>query len=410
VIPLVATLIAAVGGGCAWSSGSPAPQSAAACDSPGVSPNRVTVGLIYPSTGTSATTFAQYRAGIDARLGEQNDAGGVYGRTINYDWADDRTDANTNLAVAKQLVEQRKVFGIVEGTTVADGGAAYLHQQAMPTIGTSVELAWTKYDNMFSYSNFITSGPAISTWGTYARAKGASRAAVMFSSFNQTSRTFRDKFVASLEAAGVAVVDQFDAEPESLNDAALAARLKAENVDALVGATDPIMFITAASVARALGVNLKVVLAPTGYDPSVLSSAAGKLLAGRLSIFVPAVPFEEKLPVHKRFFNAMALYSPQVQPPNAEIAIEGWLSADLLITGLKAAGPCPTRAGFIRSLRNVKDYDAGGFLLKPVDMRANFGKPNSCYAFVEINQAGTGWDVVPPKVNCGHLLAPSTGQ
>jgi branched-chain amino acid transport system substrate-binding protein len=50
----------------------------------------------------------------------------------------------------------------------------------------------------------------------------------------------------------------------------------------------------------------------------------------------------------------------------------GYLSADLMATGLQDAGVNPTRQSFITNLRKVTDYTAGGILPSPTSF-ANFG-------------------------------------
>ena len=59
---------------------------------------------------------------------------------------------------------------------------------------------------------------------------------------------------------------------------------------------------------------------------------------------------------------------------------ESWLGADLMIKGLQLAGPNPTHASVIHSLRNLKSYDANGILPQTLNFSTDFGKdlPKSC--------------------------------
>lgn len=159
----VSVVLAASAVACETSSQKPGAESGVACRAPGVSAGRVDVGMIYPSTGSAAELFAPYRAGVDARLGVENAAGGVYGRKINYVWADDRSDLNGNLAAAKTLVGSENVFGVIEATTEATGSAGWLRDRSVPVVGTALEAVWSQYDNMFSYANFIKRGQSVTT-------------------------------------------------------------------------------------------------------------------------------------------------------------------------------------------------------------------------------------------------------
>lgn len=382
-------------------------ESGVGCRVPGVATGQVNIGMIYPNSGSAADLFAPYRAGVDARLGVENAAGGVYGRKISYSWADDESDLNSNLAAARTLVNSGNVFGLIEATTDATGSAAWLHDRDVPVVGTALEAVWSQYDNMFSYANFIKRGQSVTTWGDFVKARGGTRVAVLYSPLNDTSRIFRDKFVQSMQAAGLSVGVPIPANPTSVDYAAVVAEIKAQHADALVGGMDPQTFITAAVRAQLAGAHLKTIVTTDGYDQRVIDQA-GRYLAGTLAVSLGSSPFEENLPADREFLRAMAEYAPQIQPQKTEIGLEGWIAADLLIRGLNAAGPCPTRAGFVRALRAVKDYNAGGLLPKPVDLAEVFGKQNRCFTFVQITQSGTGWQVMPPAPRCGTVLGGSS--
>ncbi|MGF7237434.1 MAG: ABC transporter substrate-binding protein [Frankia sp.] len=109
---------------------------------PGRQPWQVSLGVIFPNSGTNSSSFDAYRAGVDARLGVANASGGVNGRKISYHWADDGSLNASNLAAAQELVH-RNVFSIEEISTASAGGAAWLHAQQVPVVGTAVDPVWS---------------------------------------------------------------------------------------------------------------------------------------------------------------------------------------------------------------------------------------------------------------------------
>jgi branched-chain amino acid transport system substrate-binding protein len=147
---------------------------------------------------------------------------------------------------------------------------------------------------------------------------------------------------------------------------------------------------------------LKVVFSMAGYDKGFLD-AFGKSLPG-LSTMITYAPFEQHVTAAQKFLTAMTQYSPQIQPSNNEIALEGWIDTDMTLKGLAGAGACPTRAGFMTALRDTANYDAGGLLVHPVDLGSNFGQLNLCYTFLKISPDGTRWNVVAPAPFCGHTI------
>jgi hypothetical protein len=157
--------------------------------------------------------------------------------------------------------------------------------------------------------------------------------------------------------------------------------------------------VLAAQLARA---NLRVILSPTGYDQTLLR-LFGPILAN-IYLFVDFLPFEMNTPAHRKFLQAMPRYAPQLQPPTQQAALAGWISADIFLRGLQAAGGCPTRARLISALRAVRGYDAGGLLPGPIDFSAGFGQLNLCYTFLQVSSDAKRFVVIPPAPKCGSRI------
>jgi branched-chain amino acid transport system substrate-binding protein len=87
--------------------------------------------------------------------------------------------------------------------------------------------------------------------------------------------------------------------------------------------------------------------------------------------------------------------------PIAEVSAITWISADLFIRGLQAAGGCPTRQAFVTNLRKTT-YDAGGFL-NPVNEGAAVGKSIPCEW--EVQAEGKAYVPVSPQPYCGNFVS-----
>lgn len=373
----------------------------ATCSAPGVSDSQIRLGLIYPDTGNAASLLQPFRSGVDARLGVVNAAGGVYGRTVTYDWADDESDQTANLAAARGLVEVRNVFGLLESSTVASGSADFLHARGIPVVGTALDGPWNTDRNMFSYSLIVAKGPSISTWGDFVAKQGGHTAVLAVTGFSPTSLTFAAELTASLQSAGIRVVRTIDV-AGPIDAASVGKQIKATGADVLVGAVTGLSFGQVIAGARGEGANLKVILSPTGYDRTILR-LFGPALAG-VYLFVDYLPFELNTPAHREFLSAAEHYAPQMQPPNQQAALAGWISADMAIAGLTAAGRCPSRAAFISGLRAVHNYTAGGLLPTAVDFTKDFGQVSRCYTFLQVSPDGKRFVPIQPAPRCGNKL------
>lgn len=404
------TFLACVGTACSSDS---VETSTGACDSPGVRSDQVSLGLVFPDTGPLAATLAPVRSGVEARVQEANAAGGVHGRKIVYEWRNDAASPDTNNHAVHELVESEHVFGLVEATVAATGSAAYLNELGVPVTGFAAEKVWTQYRNMFTHFYLATDAPSVDTFGTYVRAQGGHRAAVIKPDVASSGVDINATVTTSLVAAGIEVIPTpYTFNPDTSDFTRLGQQIRDSGADVVVGSMPAENYAKVLDGLRAAGADVKVALSASGYDQSLLAST-GHSLAG-LSIYLTYLPFEADTPAHRRYLTAMARYAPELTPPTQEWALSAYIATDMFLHGLELAGTCPTRAGFVAALSASTDFDAGGLLPGAINMREQFGQPNHCYAFARVNQSGTGYEVVSnnntpgapnPYVWCGSSLA-----
>jgi ABC-type branched-subunit amino acid transport system substrate-binding protein len=378
------------------------------CVSPGVTADNVQLGLITPSDGMSGPAYLSFRGGVDARIGVENSRGGVGGRKIGYVWGDDESNPATNLAVARDLVREG-VFGMIQGSTASAGSADYLRAQGVPVTGTATDPVWSDHANMISYSNLVGPGPTITTWGDFVRDKRGTVAAVLAVQSLSASVRLAERMRSSLLARGVKVpvfteISQQDPEMVDPELDGVVERMSDAGVDTIVATLDNATLSKLVTKARKVDLKLRVVLSPSTYDEAVLRQY-GRALAGSYS-FLTVQPFEARLPAHRSFLDGMAQYAPQIQPASQHVALTGWIAADMFIRALSAAPACPMRDAALNGIRSIRDYDAGGLLLRSVSLAAKPSEPDTCFAFVQLDADGSGFTPVKPKPRCGDLLTP----
>ncbi|MCK9903010.1 ABC transporter substrate-binding protein [Frankia sp. Cpl3] len=345
-----------------------------------------------------------FRAGVDARLGVANAAGGVHGRKVTYVWRDDESASAVNLASARDLLSTDEVFGIVEASAEAYGSSALLHDSGIPVVGIALDPTWASNDNMFSFTNMMAKNSSVSIWGDFVAAQGGRRALIFRRTSSAASDILATRMSDSLQAAGVAILGNDEISTLTLVPAVIGERIKATAADTVVFAMDAENSYRIVAAARAAGAAIRVALVPPdGYDPRALHDW-GSDIAGTYS-YLPITPFEVSTPVYRGFFNAMAAYAPQLQPPNQTFAAEGWIAADMYLRGLAMVGGCPSRAEFISSLRSVQAYDAEGLLPASLNISTSVGEIIRCLHFVQVAPDGTHFAQVTPTPLCGRRLA-----
>ncbi len=391
-----ATLCTAVLVGC----GGGTDTSGSPCDVPGVTAAEVKAGLLYPDTGAGSDVLAPARAGVEARFALANAAGGVNGRRIAYDWRDDQSVQATNLVMSRQLVEESKVYGILDLSAVAAGGAPYLAARGIPVVGFEAGPVWSQYRNMFAFNH---SDGGVDTFGRYAQERGGRRAMVVSSrvapQYTNDAALQRKR---SFESVGIPVTMASIDEPPSddqINE--ITRQMLADHIDVLAGSLSTENLAKIVVAVRSAGVPLKLALTGAEAVTNELLREYGARLAG-LTSAASHVPPQVQTPATIAYRAAMATYAPELRDPNQTLAIVGYVVADMFLRGLQAAGSCPTQQSFITGLRAVNNYTAGG-LISAVDFERDFGRVAECYAFVAVNNAGNGLDVVNPNY-CGQRL------
>ncbi|EIV91901.1 ABC transporter substrate-binding protein [Frankia sp. QA3] len=397
VLAIVLLALAGLAGGC--SSGTQ--PAAAGCDTPGVTADQVRLGLLYPDSGPTASSLAAVRAGIDARLGLANDNGGIHGRKIVYDWRDDQGTTEANATAARDLIEGKQDFGILEYSLAADGSARYLAERDVPVAGLAASDSWSTNRNMFSFS--YTTGSSTDTYGTFVKSRGGTRAVLLTTALSAGVSGAGGRFAASLRGVGIPVVDQIGYTANADSPAAIARRLAATGADTLVTVVGTPDLPAVLRELPAAGWTPKVILSASGYDSELLADAGGAMTGVVVPLFYR--PFEAGGAPITGYVDAMTRHAPQIANPRQDLAMIGYIDTDLFLRGLQEAGACPTRRGFVDALRSVRSYDAGG-LISPIDLSTNLGRPTTCLAFVQANAAGS-FDVLDERL-CGRELPASS--
>ncbi|MDT3444095.1 MULTISPECIES: ABC transporter substrate-binding protein [unclassified Pseudofrankia] len=399
---LAASLTACGNGGASGAGG------ACSATVPGITPTGVKAGMVWTDSGPGAATMRSFRAGVDARLHVANEKdGGVYGRKITYAWRDDQGDPALNVPMVQELLDQEKIFGLIYAPGGGRDSAKFLQERNIPVTGIASDPVWLGMNNMFSW--FYLGDGSSTTWGKYIHDQGGTRAALFSTAQTAGNGDFASQITASLKANNVKVVKTF-LTGQITSYRTLAEQIKANNIDALSGVLLPDaaakLLPELAKLGVTLGGSLKVAVMPLGYDNSNLTQF-GRSIAG-VTIFTATQPFELNTPGQQAFVRAMSDYAPEIQPPTQDLAVDGWISADLFIRGLEAAGKCPTRESFITGLRAVKDYDGAG--LTPdtsIDLSTNLHETSTCYYAIKINKDGTAFEPTSSTATCGDVITPA---
>jgi hypothetical protein len=134
-------------------------------------------------------------------------------------------------------------------------------------------------------------------------------------------------------------------------------KLKEENVDMITPCMDQNGVLTLAKEMRRQGIQAPFWL-PMGYDHEFMAEY-GDLFEGSY-VRTRFAPFEWKPESEgMKLFNK---WMDKTGKTKRELAMVGWIDADMFVEGLRRAGPNFTRQKVVNELNKLTDYDAKGIL------------------------------------------------
>jgi branched-chain amino acid transport system substrate-binding protein len=354
---------------------------------PGVSSTAIDVGSIVNVTGPLSSDFAPVVNGVEAYFSMINAEGGVAGRKLKLAYqTDDQGSSTVDLTVAEKLVEQDHVFAVVGVATPFFGGASYLAQQGTPTFGYVVSTDWADKPTLFgtngSVLNFATAKPG----ETYiAQQLGAKSVAVVAYGVPQSAAAC-EAAATGMRAFGVNVSYTDLNFPFGSDPTADVLQMKAHHVDLLFSCLDVNGSVAFARAIEQNGLTMHQVWF-NGYDRGTLRQY-GSIMSG-VDFGLQHVPFEAVqtfpgvYPGMETYIREMHKYQPSFTYD--EVALDGWISAALFVTGLKAVGRDVTQKKLVAVL-NTETAFTGGGLTPPVNwtIAHSTARPPYCASGVQV--------------------------
>jgi branched-chain amino acid transport system substrate-binding protein len=358
----------------------------------GVTNDSVKLGFIWSGTGAAAPNFQDSDKACQARVDAQNAQGGVNGRKIQLETVDDMS-SGANLTGAQDLVQNRKVFAVVDNSSFAFLAYRYLKAAGVPMIGGGFDGTYYNVkgnENIIDASGNGTPPPSgiIFTNGTdVAKKLGATKiGSVGYGVSPSSSGVARDTQKYAAPSSGLKPVYlNTSVDFGSTDVGPIVLGLKNAGADAVYLPLDGNTNLAIAQGLQQNNVPMKAVLMASGYGQAMLDSPITKTLNSADIVSQIYKPAELKNdPAVKKFRADLKKYGGITGVPDYG-AHTGYLSCDLAITGLQQAGKNPTGQGFVDGIRNLGTYKAADLTCQPLDMSLkNFGKTptRSCQYFV----------------------------
>jgi branched-chain amino acid transport system substrate-binding protein len=368
-------------------------SSTTAGNAPGVTDNSITLGFIGSQSGVAAPTQQDSDKACQSRIDAENAKGGVNGRKVNLQVVDDKS-SGANLTAAKDLVENRNVFAVVDNSAFAFLTYRYLKDAGVPMIGGGFDGSYY-YDQ--GNENIISGlgggtpvpGLAYDTPTKVMKQLGAKKIAALgygVSPSSSEAAKATETYAAKAQGLkGVYLNNTVDFGSTDVGPLVLG--IKNSGADGLYLPLDNNTNFAIVQGLLQNNVPMKANVMATGYGQSLLDQPSVSRVLTPHDVFQTGYrPVELGGPAIKTFQSNLKKYGGITGVPGYGV-YTGYIVCDMAIQGLKNAGKNPTRQGFVDGIRktNGGTYDAAGLTCSPMNLSyENFGKvdKSSCLWFV----------------------------
>ncbi|HEY7106662.1 MAG TPA: ABC transporter substrate-binding protein [Acidimicrobiia bacterium] len=392
---LTAALVAGLAGVTALSGVSAAATAGA---DQGVTNNSVKIGFIYSKTGVASATSGDSDIGCKARVGRENAAGGVNGRKVDVQYVDDMS-SNANLTAAQDLVQNQKVFLVVNDSAFAFATYRYLLNAGVPLIGGGYD--GTYYGdpgNQNIISAFGNQAPVAGVTSDLtpkiAKALGAKKMASLGYGISPSSTAAaQNNSKYAVPAVGMkAVYTNTTVDFGSTDVSPLVLGIKNAGADSAFYAMNGNTNLAIAQGLEQNGVDMKAQLMATGYGQDLLDQPIAKQIGTNVIFTQQWAPVELKNSATKQFTSDLKKYADYTSVPDFGI-YTGYTDCDLAITGLKQQGKNLDQSTYASDLRKLGKVNPANLACQPIDISVEtYGQPapTSCsYAMVIKNDKFT---------------------
>lgn len=344
----------------------------------------IVVGQSCDLSGATAPRVKEFVKGVDAYIAQVNAQGGVNGRQIKLVRYDDGFNTEKGLANAKRLVEQDEamVFFGMGSAPVTAAVLPYAEAKGVPLFGSLSGADSLRQPRPLLFHFRASFGEEINRIAQHFSTLGIKRIAALASD----APIGQDGVVALEQAAkthGLEVVKvaRVSADMKNLNDSAAAIAQAQPNAVLVLAPSGPaIKFIEALKknqvTAQLAGLSVMSI--------ETLYKALGSQVQGMIISQVVPFPWNARIGIVRDFQKLMS--ESQIAP--SIDSMEGYVSARLLVEGLKAAAQPLTRKSFVAALEATKRRDLGGLSVAfaPAD--------HSLVQFVDITMIGSGGKLI----------------
>ena len=325
----------------------------------GVTDTEIRIGQWGPQTGPAAL-WGNVARGTGCYFQMINAEGGIHGRRITYFLRDDGYMPPKTKAVVKELVENKKVFGIACGLGTATGMAVkkYLHTKKVPWVGPaagSTHWAYPPTRYLFGVYPLYCDEAAILV--NYAvKTLGKRRIGFFYQNDDYGKAGLYGAEVA-LEKLGLEIVTRVPVETMDTDLSSHCIKLKAAKCDCVIFWVSPkhsaIMLMTGAK----MDFKPQWMASSSLSDTPAMYKVSKGLYQGVIHAAIAELP-DSQYPLLEKYKRSQERFAPKER--FSPFFYAGFGFVEPMVEGLRRCGRDLTVENFVRAMETIRDFKGIG--------------------------------------------------
>ncbi len=325
----------------------------------GITDTEIRIGQWGPQTGPAALWGAVAR-GTGTYFDMINAEGGIHGRKIKYFLRDDGYMPPRTKAIAKELVDDKKVFAFASGVGTAGGMAVrkYLHKNRIPWVGPAAGSShWAFPPTKYLFAVYPLYSDEADILVNHAVKKlGKKRIAVFYQNDDYGKLGLYGTEVA-LEKLGMKVVEAISVEPMDTDLSSHCNKLKASNADCVIMFPGPKQGAIILMTAAKMGFKPQWMSTSTLSDTPIMYKITKGLFKDVIFVTFGLLP-DSQSPLMKKYKKAHDKFAPKDRWGIFFYA--GFVFVEPMVEGLIRTGRDLTADNFVKAMETIKDYQGIG--------------------------------------------------
>jgi branched-chain amino acid transport system substrate-binding protein len=316
----------------------------------GVTRTEIVIGTIQDFSGPVAAWGRQTRQGMQLRVDEVNEQGGIHGRRLRLVFEDSGYDPRRAALAAQKLVNQDNIFAMVGHIGTAQNMAAMPVQFERNVFNFFPITAARQMFDPFHRLKYAFAAPYFDEMRVAVpmlmRQRNASRPCIIYQDDEFGLEVLRGA-EAGLQTMGLNLIERTSYRRGATDFSSQVARMRAANCDFVVLGTIIRETIGTIAESRRTGFN-PVFLGSSASYTDLIHRLGGPAMNGLVSAMTAAHPYLDDVSPQVRFWANK--YRTRFNTDPTVFSVYGYLGVDAFIRAASAAGPNLNVDSFIRAM------------------------------------------------------------